>query len=66
MSDSETKKDITRRRFLKATGATGAALGGAGLVLFGYEAGSDPGNYLGWQTHEGINQYGRMRSNEDH
>jgi len=36
------KCGITGRTFLKAAGATGAALGVSGLGLHGYQAGKDP------------------------
>jgi len=55
MSDSE--KNVSRRQFLKATGAVSAVAGSAGLGFFGYAAGKDPNSYLGWQTQEGVNQY---------
>jgi len=48
--------NFSRRQFLKASGATGAVLGSAGLGLFGYASGKDPNTYLGWQTYEGANQ----------
>ncbi|MHC4696718.1 MAG: reductive dehalogenase [Planctomycetota bacterium] len=57
MSDTSSEIEINRRLFLKAAGATSAVLGSAGLGLFGYAAGQDPNSYLGWQTHEGVNQY---------
>lgn len=57
MGDPSSEGDFSRRQFLKASGATGAVLGGAGLGLFGYAAGRDPNSYLGWQTYEGVNQY---------
>ena len=57
MSDTRSELDVSRRQFLKASGATGAVLGSAGLGLFGYAAGQDPNSYLGWQTYEGVNQY---------
>jgi reductive dehalogenase len=56
MTKEDTNKDVSRRQFLKASGATGAVVGGAGLGLFGYSAGKDPNTYLGWQTYEGVNQ----------
>jgi reductive dehalogenase len=46
-------KKINRRQFLKASGAASAALGGAGLGFFGYEAGKDPDTYTGWKNAEG-------------
>ncbi len=57
MSEAKSMFNLNRRQFLKAGGATGAAIGGAGLGLFGYAAGKDPNTYLGWQTYEGVNQY---------
>jgi len=56
-TDSGTRTNISRRGFLKATGAASAVLGSAGLGLFGYASGKDPNTYLGWQTYEGVNQY---------
>jgi len=47
---------MNRRQFLKATGAASAALGGAGLGFFGYEAGRDPHSYTGWTLQEGAYQ----------
>jgi reductive dehalogenase len=44
---------MDRRQFLKASGAAGAVLGGAGLGFFGYEAGKDPDSYTGWKNREG-------------
>ncbi len=57
MSESSSEQGFSRRQFLKASGATSAVLGGAGVGLFGYAAGRDPNSYLGWQTYEGVNQY---------
>lgn len=57
MSDPGSAHGFSRRQFLKASGASGAVLGGAGLGLFGYAAGRDPNTHLGWQTYEGVNQY---------
>jgi ferredoxin len=47
---------FSRRKFLKASGATSAVLGSAGLGIFGYEAGKDPRTYRGWENWEGFNQ----------
>lgn len=44
---------MDRRKFLKASGAAGAVLGGAGLGFFGVEAGKDPDTYVGWKNAEG-------------
>jgi reductive dehalogenase len=44
---------MDRRKFLKASGAAGAVLGGAGLGFFGVEAGKDPDSYTGWKNAEG-------------
>ncbi len=57
MSDSKPAFNVDRRKFLKVGGATGAAVGGLGMGLFGYAAGKDPNSYLGWQTYEGVNQF---------
>ena len=57
MSEIETRFNVNRRQFLKASGAAGAVAGGAGLGFFGYAAGKDPSTYLGWQTFEGGDQY---------
>lgn len=56
MSETNSRGNFSRRRFLKASGATGVVLGSAGLGLFGYASGKDPNTYLGWQTYEGANQ----------
>ncbi len=56
MSQSKDKNKWNRRSFLKASGAAGAALGGAGLGFCGYQAGRDPESYTGWETHEGAQQ----------
>lgn len=56
MSESNSSGNFSRRQFLKASGATGAVLGSAGLGLFGYASGKDPNTYSGWQTYEGANQ----------
>jgi epoxyqueuosine reductase len=50
------RKGFSRRQFLKASGAAGAALGTTGLVFYGYEAGRDPRTYRGWENWEGVNQ----------
>ena len=57
MSEIETRFNVNRRQFLKASGAASAVAGGAGLGFFGYAAGKDPSTYLGWQTFEGADQY---------
>ncbi|MCK4889762.1 MAG: twin-arginine translocation signal domain-containing protein, partial [Candidatus Aminicenantes bacterium] len=44
---------MDRRKFLKASGAAGAVVGGAGLGFFGYDAGRDPDSYTGWKNREG-------------
>ncbi|MCK5221836.1 MAG: twin-arginine translocation signal domain-containing protein, partial [Candidatus Aminicenantes bacterium] len=44
---------MDRRKFLKASGAAGAVVGGVGLGFFGYEAGRDPDSYTGWKNREG-------------
>ena len=49
-------KGFSRRQFLKASGAAGAALGTTGLGFYGYEAGRDPRSYRGWENWEGVNQ----------
>jgi reductive dehalogenase len=56
MTDTSDKKGISRRKFLKASGAASAVVGGAGLGFFGYEAGKDPRSYRGWENWEGVNQ----------
>lgn len=56
-SEIETRFNVNRRQFLKASGAASAVAGGAGLGFFGYAAGKDPSTYLGWQTFEGADQY---------
>ena len=66
MSDPCSEGGVSRRQFLKASGATSAVLGGAGVGLFGYAAGTDPNSYLGWQTHEGVNQYFDRRQSGEH
>ncbi|MFC1724046.1 reductive dehalogenase [candidate division KSB1 bacterium] len=45
--------EINRRQFFKISGAAGAVLGSAGLGMFGYASGKDPGTYPGWETFEG-------------
>ncbi len=50
------RKGFSRRQFLKASGAAGAALGTAGMGFYGYEAGRDPRTYRGWENWEGVNQ----------
>lgn len=62
MSDSHSDKRLSRRHFMKLSGAVGAALGGAGLGLFGYQAGKDPRSYTGNENQEGIaEQFDRAR-----
>jgi len=56
MEQNKPKTKFSRRSFLKATGATSAALGLSGLGFFGYEAGRDPASYTGWKTFEGGDQ----------
>jgi len=56
MGTSKAKFDPERRKFLKLSGAASAVLGTAGLGLFGYRAGKDPGSYTGLQTFEGADQ----------
>jgi reductive dehalogenase len=56
MAADDANQGISRRRFLKVSGAVGAALGTAGMGLFGYQAGRDPSTYTGWQTFEGADQ----------
>jgi len=49
--------DFNRRSFLKATGAASAALGGAGLGLFGVQSGRDPMSYSGAENLQGATQH---------
>lgn len=56
MTEAARIKGFSRRKFLKASGAAGAVVGGAGLGFFGYEAGRDPRSYRGWENWEGVNQ----------
>jgi ferredoxin len=53
MDKTDKRSVLNRRRFLKATGAVGAAAGGVGLGFFGYRAGKDPGSYSGWVDSQG-------------
>ncbi|HHS13309.1 MAG TPA: reductive dehalogenase [bacterium] len=50
------RKHLTRRGFLKASGAAGAALGSAGLFFHGIQSGRNPASYTGWKTREGGDQ----------
>jgi hypothetical protein len=56
MAAEDVNHSISRRRFLKVSGAVGAALGAGGMGLFGYQAGRDPSTYTGWETFEGADQ----------
>jgi len=56
MSRLKTKKKFNRRQFLKASGAAGVVVGGAGLGFFGYESGKDPNTYTGWIDFQGSAQ----------
>jgi reductive dehalogenase len=56
MAKEEKSLTLSRRKFLKATGAVGAALGTGGMGLFGVQAGKDPSTYTGWKTFEGADQ----------
>jgi reductive dehalogenase len=53
MPDASSEKQISRRGFMKLSGALGAAIGSAGLGLFGYQAGKDPRSYTGFESQEG-------------
>ena len=53
MSDEKKDGQVSRRSFLKVTGATAAVAGSAGLGLFGYAAGKDPMSYTGCEIQEG-------------
>jgi anaerobic selenocysteine-containing dehydrogenase len=53
MTEKQDYKRLSRRQFLKASGAASAVLGSAGLGFYGYEAGRDPSSYTGWKTFEG-------------
>ena len=44
---------LSRRNFLKVTGAAAAVAGGAGAGTFGYQAGKDPASYTGCVIKEG-------------
>ena len=56
MKDPDLKNKLSRRQFLKASGAASAVLGGTGLGMFGYAAGKDPESYTGWKNFEGGSQ----------
>lgn len=56
MSYLKIKKKFNRRQFLKATGAAGAVVGGAGLGFFGFESGRDPKTHVGWIDYQGSAQ----------
>ena len=47
---------MSRRKFLKLSGATAAVAGGTGLGFFGYNAGKDPSTYTGWESYQGAAQ----------
>ena len=49
-------RDVDRRDFLKFSGAIAAVFGGAGLGMFGYAAGKDPGTYTGTESFQGAAQ----------
>ncbi len=57
MSKDDNNHNLSRRQFLKVSGAAGAVLGAGSLGLFGYAAGKDPATYTGWQTNEGNGQF---------
>jgi reductive dehalogenase len=57
MAEDEERQSLSRRQFLKISGAAGAALGTGCMGLFGYQAGKDPSTYTGWETFEGAGQF---------
>ncbi len=60
MEDTEPKKGLNRRQFLKVSGAARAAVGTVGLGLFGYQSGKDPSSYTGEESFQGaVEQFGR-------
>jgi epoxyqueuosine reductase len=56
MSHDKSDKSLGRRAFLKLSGLAGAALGGTGLGLAGYQAGQDPASYTGLVSEAGGDQ----------
>ncbi|UCH82568.1 MAG: reductive dehalogenase [Candidatus Latescibacterota bacterium] len=56
MPTDDAKQQVSRRQFLKFSGAAGAALGVGSMGLFGYQAGKDPSSYTGWKSFEGGDQ----------
>jgi len=65
MENPESGKKFSRRQFLKFTGAASAAAGGAGLGMFGYQAGRDPASYTACEAFEGAFQIDRKRYHVD-
>ena len=53
MENTEEGKKLSRRQFLKASGAASAVLGSAGLGFFGYQAGKDSYSYTGCESFQG-------------
>ncbi len=53
MSSKKKSDKVSRRKFLKVTGAAAAVAGGAGLGFFGYSSGKDPRSHTGWESFEG-------------
>lgn len=56
MAKSEEEKNLSRRQFLKITGATAAVVGTGGMGVFGYFAGKDPMSYTGTESYQGAAQ----------
>jgi reductive dehalogenase len=66
MAKTDDTPSFSRRKFLKAAGAAGAALGTGSLGFYGYQAGRDPSTYTGWKTFEGADQnFNRRRFEVD-
>jgi epoxyqueuosine reductase len=57
MGKSKTDSKISRRNFLKITGAAGIAAQVATVPVMGYKEGKNTDTYLGWESFEGDTQY---------
>jgi reductive dehalogenase len=54
--DARKNEGVSRRMFLKATGAASAAAGVSGLGVWGYRSGKDPASYTGCEGFQGAAQ----------
>ncbi|MBT7085736.1 MAG: reductive dehalogenase [Desulfobacterales bacterium] len=67
MEKSEDWRKLSRRQFLKASGAASAVMGSAGLGVFGYQAGKDSFSYTGCESFQGqAENFNRQRFAADH